>query len=106
MRLHQCSICETVGPWIDNQWFAYSSFALEDEAPWLIPKVCSDECKATLQAGINSGKIHVPSVKYNGHNARVGKQRGYGPQPEQSALLLAFNLQQAEIRNALHDQNT
>lgn len=78
-RSYKCDICGTESVQWGETWSCYSSIAMEELRPDLIPVLCSPGCRDTFKGRIKAGAIEVPRVSPVGYTGvRVtGERRGY-----------------------------
>ena len=97
MRLHQCSICDHVDAW-SEKWSIYSSLALGESAPYLVPRLCSKQCADVFQKGLDEATIILPKI--NSKNGNISMpQQGYKGQPNEDEVLRLYNVERAVIKN-------
>lgn len=76
---YRCDQCGRESMRWTSRWSHYSSIAMEECRPDLIPHLCSDDCREAFSARIKAGEVEVPVVKTKGYNGFVvkGDRRGY-----------------------------
>lgn len=74
---YRCDICGAEDFW-QPTWARMSSMAHDEACPDEVPTVCSDACRAELDARLKDGRVALPKLRTTAGGFVVSKSRhGY-----------------------------